>query len=220
MENEVIFNVRAASEGEFARKVRALKRLAEETTEDPSAGGEDQPLPPDAAPRPGGLIDVGEASGTRGMLVAVELRGHVDIPTMGFAAAIGFETRDLAFVGVKWPELWGAAEVLAEGARDRDHPFSGNAGPHVVLNIARFKFALGAEGPEGGETLPPVMLAQGTLLATLVFKIQDAAKVGRALPLLNRSRLFGRPKVIAEFTRLDGPAVEPALEDGQVVVMG
>ncbi|HZL99489.1 MAG TPA: hypothetical protein VFD43_04475, partial [Planctomycetota bacterium] len=40
---------------------------------DPTAGGASQP-PTTPAPRPGGLIDVGEASGKRGEEVAVEIR--------------------------------------------------------------------------------------------------------------------------------------------------
>jgi hypothetical protein len=153
----------------------------------------------------------------------------------GFACAIGFETRDLEFVRVDWPALWGiadGAEIIAADARDRDHPMAGNAGPHVVLNIARFDIrstAPGATGPAAGVNLEPVVLPQGTLLATVVFKVAAAAKVGKALPLLNRSRLFGKPKVIAEFTTLDlsqpshrtmDPAVEPELGDGQIIITG
>lgn len=234
MEQDLILTVRAASDAELARKVRALRELAEATSDDPTAGGASQP-PTTPAPRPGGLIDVGEAAGKRGDEVAVEIRGHAEVSVMGFALAIGYESRDLAFKSVDWPALWGiaeGAEILSAEARDRHDPKAGNAGPCVVLNISRFDIrstAPGATGPAAGVTLDPVILPQGTLLATLRFTVLPAAKPGTVVPLLNRTRKFGRPKVIAEFTTLDlskpnhremGPAVEPELAGGSVIVTG
>lgn len=222
----MLFTVRAASDAELARKVRALRQLAEETTDDPTAGGADSASPTSPSPRPGGLIDVGEASGKRGDEVTVEVRGHSDRHAMGFACAIGFETQDLEFVRAQFGEVWGSAEeneVLAADARDRNHRFAGNAGPHVVLSIARFDIEStepGAVGADAGRTLPAVFVPQGTLLALVVFKIRAGATTGRAVPLLNRSRLFGKPKVIAEFMTESGPSVQPELADGAVIVTG
>ena len=228
MEQTIILTVRAATDTELAEKLAALRLLAGEAG---AAGGDGpRPFPPQA-----GLIEVGDVSGKRGTTVAVEIRGHCDVPVMGFAAAVGFESRDLEFLGVDWPELWGideGAEVLLAEARDRGDRGVGNAGPCVLLNIARFDIRSdrpGATGPEAGVMLDPVILPRGSLLATLRFKIAGAAKVGKELKLLNWSRAFGSPKLITEYTTLDlsqpshrtmGPAVEPALEDGVIEVTG
>lgn len=187
------------------------------------------PAPPRPVPAARGLIDVGDASGKRGDEVSVEVRGYCDIPVMGFAAAIGFESHHLQFLAASFGEAFAGGEVLAADARDRDHPYVGHAGPHVALSVARFKIKStdpAAEDP--GDMLPPVMLAQGTLLATIRFKIRDEAPVGKALPLLNRTFLFGKPRIVAEFMTLElgkthrdmAPSVKPALDDGAVVVTG
>lgn len=236
VQQTVILQVRAATDAELASRLAELRQLAGEATGDPAAGGVD-PVPPTTAPtpRPAGLIDVGEVAGKRGLEVSVEVRGHCDVAVMGVALAIGYQSQVLEFVGVDWPAIWGiadGAEVLLAEARDWDDPRAGNAGACVLLNIARFDIrstAPGAVGPPAGVTLDPVQLAQGSLLASLKFKIRAQAKVGRVLPLLNRSRLFGRPKLITEFTTLDlskpdhramGPSIEPELDDGAIVVAG
>jgi len=235
LEIELLLTVRAASDAELARKVRALRELAQEATEDPTAGGVDQPPTPTPASRPGGLIEIGESAVKRGEAVAVEIRGHCDVAVMGFAAAIGYQSQELEFVRIDWPALWGiadGAEVLLAEARDWDDPRAGNAGACVLLNIARFDIRStrpGATGPEAGTNLDPVILPQGSLLATLHFKVKATAKAGKVLRLLNWSRAFGRPKLITEYTTLDlsqpshrtmGPSVEPELEDGAIVVTG
>jgi hypothetical protein len=228
VEQTIILTVYGATDAELAEKLAALRRLAGDAA--PAGGDGPRPFPPQA-----GLIEVGDASGKRGATVAVEIRGHADIPVMGFAAAVGFEDRDLEFLGVDWPDVWGiadGAEVLLAEARTRGDRNVGNAGPCVLLNIARFDIRSdrpGATGPEAGVMLDPVNLPPGSLLATLRFKIAPTAKVGKELKLLNWSRAFGSPKLITEFTTLDlsqpshrtmGPAVEPALEDGVIVVTG
>lgn len=232
METEVIVTVQATNDVELARKVRAIRRIAAEPIELPAPAATEETAPPPAvAARPTGLIDVGEAAGKRGEDVRVQVRGHCDTPVMGFAITIGFESLDLQFQSVEWAPVWGdRAEVLAADWRDRDHPAAGNAGPHVVLSIARFDIRStepGAVGADAGETLSPVQLVQGSLLATVIFRIRESTKVGKVLRLLNRTRLFGHPKVIAEFTTLDvsapnhramGPSVEPELSDGAIVV--
>lgn len=237
METEVITRVQWGDAEELARKIGAIEEVAGGTVGpalQATLPAEATTEPP-PAPRPKGLIDVGEAAGKHGEEVEVEIRGHCDVPVMGFAAAIGFESRDLKFLAVEWPAIWGiadGAEVLLAEARDRDDGNAGNAGPCVLLNIARFDIrstAPGATGSDAGVLLAPVMLPQGSLLATLKFKILNTARVGRVIPLLNRSRLFGKPRVIAEFTTYDsskpdqkamGPSVEPELDGGRIVVTG
>jgi hypothetical protein len=225
----VLHEVKGNDYEEVARKMAAIDAvlLGDAPQPAPQAPQPTDPAPapaPDPAPR--GLIDVGVASGKRGDTVTVEVRGHAEVPVMGFAAAIGYESRDLGFVGAEFGPVWGGPDehtVIADWARDSDHPMAGNAGAHVALNLARFVITSEdpeAVGEEAGKTFIPVFLNQGALLATLTFKITDKAKVGRALPLLNQSGLFGKPKITAIYTTLTRPAVVTDLDDGSIVVTG
>lgn len=219
MESEVIVNVQGTNVVEFGRKVAAIRRLAEETVEDPVnvLGSDDPPDDPPAA-RPSGLIDVGETSGKRGEEVAVEIRGHADVPVMGVAMAIGFEPLELEFTHAAWGPLLGEGHQIAAAARDRDHRSVGRAGPHVMLVMVQST----KPGPVGS-TLDPVLLPQGSLLVTLFFKITERARVGKSLPLLNRTMLFGEPRVMTMFAtdhKKHRGGVMPELGDGAIVVTG
>lgn len=152
-------------------------------------------------------LAVGAAAGLPGAEVAVDVSGGVSCEVTGFSLAVGYDGSRLHFDRAE------PAPFLLSHAGDQLYFYQegSDAGGYIALGaIFDLSFPL---------TVPPVSIEAGTVLAKVVFRIDDQAAPGEAA-LLNRSRTYGAGNPVANiFSGRPGePPVEPALVDGAVTI--
>ncbi len=150
-------------------------------------------------------LAVGEAAGVPGATVPVEVIGEASCKVTGFSLAIGHDDALVSFV-----DATPGPFLVEHAGSDLSFQVNAQSGYTVIGALFDISFPL---------TIPATVIASGTVLATMNYKIVAGANSGSTV-LLNRTKTYGGGFPVANiFSRPPGGVpLEPVLVDGLVTV--
>ncbi len=153
-------------------------------------------------------LSLGGASAVRGGEVVVELLGHSVCEVTGLGLAIGHDPSRLSYVDADpGPFLFDHAGGALEFQERGDDALAFM----TLLAILDFSPTL---------TIPPTIIPEGTVLATLEYRILNDAPEGPT-SLRNETLTFARPGFppVANVFTTNGLEIRPTLGDGSITIL-